>query len=119
MEWAVFLKWRGGDDWAQKGDLYRGGWFSDYEDPNNWYNVLWDSASDPLAFNTGWKQDRYDGLARQAAGELDPARREALYGQAEEILAREYPVIPVFHYEMRALVKPYVRNFEPERVLGL
>ena len=119
MELAVFLKWRRGDDWVQRGDLYRGGWFSDYEDPNNWFNVLWESGSDPLAFNTGWKNDQYDALVRQAAGELDQARRDAAYGQAEEILAREYPVIPVFHYEIRTLVRPYVQNFLPERVLGL
>ena len=47
MEFAVFLKWRRGDDWAQRGDLYRASWFSDYEDPNNWYNLLWDSAERP------------------------------------------------------------------------
>jgi oligopeptide transport system substrate-binding protein len=119
MEWAVFLKWRKGDEWVQKGDLYRGGWFSDYEDPNNWYNVLWESRSDPLAFNSGWKNDRYDALAHQAAGELERSRRESTYGQAEELLAKEYPVIPVFHYSVRSLVKPYVQNFQPERVLGI
>ena len=49
MELAVFLKWRRGDDWTSKGDLFRGGWISDYEDPNNWYNVLWDSAERPAS----------------------------------------------------------------------
>ena len=119
MEFAVFLKWRRGDDWTQKGDLYRGVWFSDYEDPNNWYNVLWDSQSDPLSFNLGWKNDRYDAIVRQAAGELDPTKREALYGQAEEILAREYPAIPTFHYAIGTLVKPNVQGYDPARVLGL
>jgi hypothetical protein len=28
-------------------------------------------------------------------------------------------VIPVFHYEIRTLVRPYVQNFLPVRVLGL
>jgi oligopeptide transport system substrate-binding protein len=119
MEFAVFLKDRRTDNWVNRGDTFRGGWFSDYEDPNNWYNVLWDSASDPLAFNSGWKNDNYDTLVRQAAGELDRARREQLYGQAEEILAREYPEVPVFHYAIRSLVKPNVQGFAPERVLGI
>jgi oligopeptide transport system substrate-binding protein len=118
MEFAVFLKWRREEDWTQRGDLFRGGWFSDYEDPNNWYNVLWDSASDPLAFNLGWKNDQYDRLVRQAAGELDQGRRESLYGQAEEILAKEYPAIPTFHYAIATLVKPNVQGYEPGRVLG-
>jgi oligopeptide transport system substrate-binding protein len=119
MEFAVFLKWRRGDDWTQRGDLFRGGWFSDYEDSNNWYNVLWDSQSDPLAFNLGWKNDQYDALVRQAAGERDGAKRESLYSQAEEILAKEYPAIPTFHYTMRTLVKPNVQGYEPARVLGV
>jgi oligopeptide transport system substrate-binding protein len=119
MEFATFLKWRRGDEWADTGDLFRGGWFSDYEDPNNWYNVLWDSREDPEMFNSGWKNEEYDRLVRQAQGELDPGARERLYRQAEEILAREYPNIPIFHYSIRTLVKPYVQNFEPERVLGI
>jgi oligopeptide transport system substrate-binding protein len=119
MEFAVFLKWRRGDDWTQKGDLYRASWFSDYEDPNNWYNVVWDSQSDPLVFNLGWQNGQYDQLVRQAAAELDPARRQTLYGQAEEILAREYPAIPVFHYVTRTLVKPYVQGYQLARVLGV
>src|SRR5207249_8580809 len=94
MEWKVFLQWRDSDDWTANGDVFRGGWFSDYEDPNNWYNLLWDSASDPGQYNSGWKNDQYDQLVRQAAAELDPAKREQLYGQAEKILADEYPNIP-------------------------
>jgi oligopeptide transport system substrate-binding protein len=119
MEWSAFLAWRRGEEWVQRGDLFRGGWFSDYEDPHDWYNVLWDSGSDPRAFNSGWKDDRYDTLVRQAAGEPDRARRVALYGQAEELLAAEYPAIPLVHYGIRALVKPYVQGFEPDRVVGL
>ena len=119
MEWAPFLSWRRGEDWQARGDLYRGGWFSDYEDSNNWYNVLWDSREDPVVFNIGWKNDDYDRLVRAAQAELDRERRRQLYQQAEEILGREYPAVPVFHYALRTLVKPYVENFEPERVLGL
>jgi oligopeptide transport system substrate-binding protein len=119
MEFATFLKWRRGDEWKSSGDTFRGGWFSDYEDPNNWYNVLWDSREDPGMFNTGWTDAEYDRLVRQAQSELDRARREQLYGQAEEILARGYPAIPVFHYAGRTLVKPYVAGFEPSRVIGI
>jgi len=119
MEFATFLKWRRGDEWKSLGHTFRGGWFSDYEDPNNWYNVLWDSREDPGMFNTGWADPEYDGLVKQAQSELDRAKREQLYGQAEEVLARGYPAIPVFHYGGRTLVKPYVTGFAPTRVLGL
>jgi oligopeptide transport system substrate-binding protein len=119
MEFATFLKWRRTADWTERGDLYRGAWFSDYEDPNNWYNVLWHSAADPNAFNGGWRNEHYDTLVGQATGELNSARRVELYGQAEAIMAQDYPHIPLFHYEVRTLVKPYVQGYNPARVLGL
>ena len=119
MEFATYLRWRRTDDWAERGDLYRGAWFSDYEDPNNWYNVLWYSGADNNSFNGGWRSERYDALVRQATGELNQTRRAELYGQAESIMAQEYPHIPLFHYEVRSLVKPYVQGYTPSRVLGL
>ena len=119
MEWSAYLRWRRGDEWAANGDLARAGWFSDYEDPYPWYNVLWDSREDPAAFNTGWKHDEYDRLVREARGEPDTGVRADQYRQAEEILAGEYPAIPLFHYALRTMVKPYVQGYEPERVLGL
>jgi oligopeptide transport system substrate-binding protein len=119
MEFAVFLRWRRGDEWVSRGDIFRGSWFSDYEDPNNWYNLLWDSASDPNSFNGGWKNAQFDALVRQATGELDTARRAALYEQADAVMAQDYPHIPLFHYEIRSLVKPYLKGYDPSRVLGL
>jgi oligopeptide transport system substrate-binding protein len=119
MEWASFLRWRRGEEWAQRGDIYRGSWFSDYEDPNNWYNLLWDSASDPTSFNGAWKNAQYDSLVRQATAEQDEARRASQYQQADLLMAQDYPHIPLFHYEIRSLVKPYLKGYDPSRVLGL
>ncbi len=118
MEWKTFLKWKFEPGWTERGDLYRGGWLSDYEDPNNWYNVLWDSAEDPTQFNGGWVNPEYDALVRRARGELDPKVREALYEQAEAILAREYIHIPLYYEQYEVPVKPYVQNYVPSRVLG-
>jgi oligopeptide transport system substrate-binding protein len=119
MEWKVFLQWRDTDAWTKNGDLFRGGWFSDYEDPNNWFNLLWDSNSDPGQFNSGWKNDQYDSLVRAAAGERDPDKRVQMYGQAEAILAAEYPNIPIAHYGGQTLTRGYVHGMAPTRVLGI
>jgi oligopeptide transport system substrate-binding protein len=119
MDWKVFLAYRHTDDWAKGGDLFRGGWFSDYEDPNNWYNLLWDSNSDPGQFNSGWQNAQYDQIVRDAAGDRDPASRVAKYAQAEQILANEYPNIPLFHYAGATLVRPYVHGMNPSRVLAV
>jgi oligopeptide transport system substrate-binding protein len=119
MEWTAYLRWRRDDGWRDNGDLARGGWFSDFADPFNWYNLIWDSREDPASFSVGWKNDDYDTLVRAAAVEGDPALRVSLYQQADAILADDYPDIPIFHYGSRTLVRPYVRGFEPERVLSL
>jgi oligopeptide transport system substrate-binding protein len=118
MEWKVFLKWKFEEGWTARGDLYRGGWFSDYEDANNWYNVLWDSAEDPTQFNGGWANAEFDALVRKARGEMDPKARAALYEQAEALLARDYVHIPLYYEHFEVPVKPYVQNYVPSRVLG-
>jgi oligopeptide transport system substrate-binding protein len=118
MEWKVFLKWKFEPGWTERGDLYRGGWVSDYEDPNNWYNMLWDSAEDPTQFNGGWANPEYDTLVRKARGEQDVAARSALYEQAEALLARDYVHIPINYARYEVLVKPYVQNYAPPRVMG-
>src|SRR3954468_18970110 len=60
MEWTAYLRWRRGDGWHDNGDLARGGWFSDFADPFNWYNLIWDSREDPASFGIGWKDDEFD-----------------------------------------------------------
>jgi oligopeptide transport system substrate-binding protein len=119
MEWTAYMRWRREEEWQINGDLARGGWLSDYEDPFNWYNMIWDSREDVSSFNAGWQHEFYDATVREAAWTLDRAARANLYNQADEVLASEYPSIPIFHYGSRTLVRPYVRGFEPERVLSL
>ena len=56
---------------------------------------------------------------RQALTETDIARRTALYTQADQIMAQDYPHVPLYHEEVRSLVKPYLKGYVPARVLGL
>jgi oligopeptide transport system substrate-binding protein len=120
MDWDTFVDFPRTSAWVQDGDIFPGGgWSSDYEDPANWYNLLWDSAADATQFNTGWRDDRYDDLVRRAIAESDPDQRLALYGQAEQVLADSYPSIPLYYAGGRTLVKPYVHGLEPSRLLGI
>jgi oligopeptide transport system substrate-binding protein len=111
QEWAS-------SDRIEGADLWLGRWITDYADPYNWYNELWDSATDARWFNGGWQNRYYNALVRLARVELSPAAREALYQQAEAILAREYIHIPLLYEEYDALVKPYVRSYKPSPIHG-
>ncbi len=119
MESLAYLEWLNGDGWPTQVDVYLRVWQTDYEDPQNWFNQMWDSSADAAQARSGWKHDGYDMLVREAAGEPDPARREQLYGQAEQILADQYPMIPLYHYYYEVLAHSYVQGMQPNRVQGV
>jgi oligopeptide transport system substrate-binding protein len=95
-------------------DLYLWLWGSDYEDPYNWFNLLWQSDQD--FFRIRWQNAEYDDLVRRAAREPDQARRTRMYEQAERILMDEMPVLPLYHGANTVLVKPSVQDLAFGRV---
>ena len=77
-------------------DLARASWIGDYNDPNTFLDLF---RSNNGNNETGWKNDRYDALLREASEQTDPARRAALLQQAETILVRdELPIVPLYFY---------------------
>lgn len=84
-------------------------WGSDYEDPANWANILFDSEQD--FFHTRWKNAEYDSLVRKGSAEGDPAKRRQMYESAERILNTDLPAIPIYHLGVIIAVKPTVQGF--------
>lgn len=81
-----------------KGKQYtisRASWFGDYIDPSTFLDKF---QTDGGNNDNGWSNTQYDALLRQAAVELDPARRMTLFTQAETILLNEAPIAPIFQY---------------------
>jgi oligopeptide transport system substrate-binding protein len=77
-------------------DLARASWIGDYNDPNTFLDLFRGNNGNN---ETGWKNDRYDTLMREASQQTDPARRAALLQQAETILVRdELPIVPLYFY---------------------
>ena len=77
-------------------DLARASWIGDYNDPNTFLDLFRGNNGNN---ETGWKNDRYDALLRQANEQADPVRRAALFQQAETILVRdELPIVPLYFY---------------------
>ena len=60
---------------------------------------------------SGWSNLEYDRLVADAAAELDDEKRLRLLESAERILMQELPIIPIYYYVSRNLVRPYVRGF--------
>jgi oligopeptide transport system substrate-binding protein len=85
------------------------GWIADYVDPQNFLDIKLHSQSDNN--ETMYSNPEVDALLEEARTEQDQARRLELYQQAEQIIVRDAPWIPLFHGKNNALTKPYVQDY--------
>jgi oligopeptide transport system substrate-binding protein len=76
-------------------DLALGSWFADYFDPYSFYSVFQEASNGTN--NTGWEDSSYQSLIKKSLDSDNPAVRQQYFSQLEQILARELPVIPLFH----------------------
>jgi oligopeptide transport system substrate-binding protein len=106
-DWATFINDL--NDPNNTNQIWDLGWIADYADPHDFLDVNF--RCDSRQNNTGYCNPDLDKLLDQAAGEEDPAKREALYYQAEQIIVSDAPWIPMFFEVQYWLVKPYVTDF--------
>lgn len=101
-EWKVFLKNR---KEKEKTQVFRAGWIGDYNDAYTFAELM---HSDHGINDTGYKNPEYDSLLAQASIESNPDKRRKLLEEAERLLISEHPVIPIYFYVSKSLIKPYV-----------
>lgn len=89
--------------------VYRGSWIADFAAPESFLGIL---AGDSPVNGTGWADPEYDRLLEQAAGTADPAARARLLAAAEARALEAAPLMPLYFYVSKKLVKPYVRGIE-------
>ncbi|HIE55214.1 MAG TPA: peptide ABC transporter substrate-binding protein [Chromatiaceae bacterium] len=106
-EWKVFLENRKQKRLTQ---AFRAGWIGDYNDPYTFMEIL---HSRHGLNDSAYRNPEYDRLLEQAATESDPQERFALMQRAEALALSDHPVIPLYGYVSKHLVKPWVGNFTP------
>jgi oligopeptide transport system substrate-binding protein len=86
-------------------DVARLGWYADYDDPVSFLEVFSRNSSqnDP-----GYRSPKFNNLIDASRIEPNPDKRILLLQKSEEILLNDYPIIPVYFYTARRLVKPYL-----------
>jgi oligopeptide transport system substrate-binding protein len=89
-------------------DISRRGWNGDYADPNTFLDMY---VTGNEMNNTGFGYPEYDALIAAAAREIDSEKRMEIFAKAERMLMDELPIIPIYFYVSKNLVKPYVRGF--------
>jgi oligopeptide transport system substrate-binding protein len=94
----------------QRWQILRLAWTGDFNDASNFLEIL---ARDGAVNDTGYADPQFERLLAEAATELDPAQRRRLLESAERRMLEHYPVLPLYHTVSKHLVKPWVRNFQP------
>lgn len=106
--------------WSQMaedaGQIHAAGWCPDYNDANNYTRDV--MRSDGI-YNYGrWNSPDFDRMVDEAQVLPDPAQRQGLYRQIEQLMVvEEAAIIPLTWASVNSLSKPYVeRTFVPSGV---
>lgn len=83
-------------------------WGADYPDPETFLRSLFHSES-PDNYSD-YNNPEYDALLDQAALTLDETERAELYDQAQQVLADDNVLIPLYHETRYTLAKPTVQG---------
>ncbi len=96
-------------------NLYIGNWGSDFEDPSNWYNQNFTHASDH--YRNHWNNPEFDAAVEKARTNTNEQERVKEYQDAGMIIAKESPLIPLYHHVDYYLAKPYVKKLHLQPLL--
>jgi oligopeptide transport system substrate-binding protein len=106
QEWGSYLQ----ATTQKQYDVARRSWIGDYLDPTSFLGCMMTGDGNN---RSGWSNARYDALLNQAGRESDAKKRFAMLSEAEAILLDEAPVLPIYHYTINDLVKPFVHGIYP------
>ncbi|CAI1602519.1 ABC transporter substrate-binding protein [Serratia plymuthica] len=84
-------------------------WLADYNDPSTFLNVFRSTSSENSA---KYANENYDRLLHQATAAKTPQQVQHYFQQAEDRLAVDTPVAPVYYEANATLVKPYVKGID-------
>lgn len=82
--------------------IARASWMGDYNDPSTFTDKY---RSTSHGNDAGWVNAEYDALLDQAIPETNAATRLQLLAQAEGILNREVPIIPIYAYTNSFMIR--------------
>jgi oligopeptide transport system substrate-binding protein len=106
-EFRVFLESRHDKN---KWDVVRMAWTADYNDAASFLDVFRASSSNN---DSGYSNPLFDKYLDEAANTADSNIRRSLLAKAEQSMLEDYPVIPLYFFVSKRLVKPYVLGVKP------
>jgi oligopeptide transport system substrate-binding protein len=103
-EYRVFLQSRHD---KSRWDVARLGWTADYNDASNFLDTFRQHSSNN---DSGYSDPSFDAKLDEAAKTADPQNRRAILEAEERKMLADYPVIPLYFYVSKRLVKTYIRG---------
>jgi oligopeptide transport system substrate-binding protein len=104
-EWKVFLQ---NVQARRVTEVYRASWIGDYNDAYTFAELL----HSRFGLNgTGYANSDYDRLLDKASITADTSRRRELLQQAERVLLKDHPLIPLYFYVSKHLLKPNIKGY--------
>ncbi|MGM7684193.1 peptide ABC transporter substrate-binding protein [Cytobacillus sp. Hm23] len=83
------------------------GWIADFNDAMNFLEIYKEVGGNN---NTRWEDAEYRSLLDESNREQDPAKREELLKQADELLTDAMPAIPIYYYTNKYVKKDSLKG---------
>jgi oligopeptide transport system substrate-binding protein len=103
-EYRVFLDSRRD---TSKWEVARLGWTADYNDAANFLDTLRSGSPNNDA---RYSREEFDELLDHAALTVDPSDRRHLLQDAEKMMLSDYPILPIYFFSSKRLIKPYLKG---------
>jgi oligopeptide transport system substrate-binding protein len=88
--------------------MFRSSWLGDYNDAYTFAQYFKSNFGINLPH---YHSAEYDTLVEKAATQVDTAKRRELLESGERVMLRDHPMIPIYFYVNKHLVKPEVQGW--------
>ena len=106
-EYRVFLQSRHD---KSRWEIARLGWTADFNDASNFLDTFRRNSPNN---DSGYANYTFDALLDEAAHNSNPETRRLILEAAERVMLDDYPILPLYFFVSKRLVKPYVLGVRP------
>ncbi|WP_145531105.1 peptide ABC transporter substrate-binding protein [Yersinia kristensenii] len=104
QEWKTYIDSRNTGNF----DVVRASWVGDYNEPSTFLSLLTSTHSGNIA---KFASADYDRLLSEAGKQTNPKALSDDYNKAEQIIAEQVPIAPIYQFTNGRLIKPWVKGY--------
>ncbi len=113
---GLYAPWPGGPLFGRRFDLAAFPWQAGREPPCELYltSAIPDDLHPGGANNTGYRNPAYDAACERALTSFDEAVRRAAHAEAQAVLSRDLPMLPLFFRAVIGVTRPGLSGYQPD-----